>query len=355
MKIAIITDLHFGARNDNVAFSEYFSKFYLEQFFPTLESKGITAVFDLGDTFDRRKYINYNSLQACKEYFFNQIKHRNMHLSMLVGNHDTYFKNTNSINSPNLLLREFKDCITIYSEAQDINLPSGVKIAMVPWICSGNYNETMNYIKTTSAQIMMGHLEIAGFEMYRGAICDHGFDRKIFDKFDMVMSGHYHHKSSYGNISYLGAPYEMTWSDWNDPRGFHIFDSDTRELTFIQNKFKMFHKVHYDDSESSLEDIMNIDFNSLNGSMVKVIVRNKNNPYWFDMFINKVESVTPLDLQVVEDNFNLNLEDDSDITENVEDTLTVLNKYTAQFSDKVNVTKLNSFLRDLYHEALSVE
>ena len=32
------------------------------------------------------------------------------------------------------------------------------------------------------------------------------------------------------------------------PRGFHIlFDTETRELEFIQNPYEMFHKIYYDD------------------------------------------------------------------------------------------------------------
>lgn len=353
MKIALITDLHFGARNDNLAFSKYFERFYLEQFFPYLEEHNITSVLDLGDTFDRRKYINFNTFSLCKKYFFDQFVNRNIHLSMLCGNHDTFFKNTNKINAPQLLLSEYKDNITIYSEPKEITIKGDTKIALLPWICSGNYDESMEFINKTNAQILFGHLEISGFEMYRGSICEHGFNKNIFDKFDMVMTGHYHHKSSYNNIHYLGAPYEITWSDWNDPRGFHIFDTETRELEFIENKFKMFQKIYYDDSNTTIETLLNIS-ESITDKMVKVLVQNKSNPYWFDMFISKIESMEPLDLQIIEDTLDIDFGEE-DITENIEDTLTILKKYTEQYKDSVNLNKLNSFLIDLYHDALAME
>lgn len=353
MKIALITDQHFGGRNDNKAFSEYFQKFYQEQFFPTIEEYGINTIIDLGDTFDRRKYINFSTLDSCIKYWFDVIRDKGMELHVIVGNHCTFFKNTNKINSPDLLLKEYKN-VTVYSGPQEVVF-DGLKILFIPWICSENREETLNLIGATNAEIVMGHLEISGFEMYKGSPSHGGDNIKIFDKFDLVMSGHFHHKSSYKNMSYLGAPYEMTWSDWNDPRGFHIFDTDTRELTHIENKFKMFNKIHYSDSDTTIDQILDFDENLLKGRIVKVVVHEKNNPYWFDMFINKIDSIGVLNMQVVEDNFNLDLENDEDIIENVEDTKTILNKYAEQFSNRVNVNKLQTFLSSLHEEALTQE
>ena len=41
MKIALITDTHWGVRNDNVSFHDNSKKFLDDVFFPTLMSKGI--------------------------------------------------------------------------------------------------------------------------------------------------------------------------------------------------------------------------------------------------------------------------------------------------------------------------
>ena len=354
MKIGLITDTHFGARSDSDGFHSFFSDFYLKQFYPYLVEHGINEVIHLGDMFDRRKYINFVSLSKCREYFFLPSKKHGIKIHTIIGNHDTSYKNTNSINSPDLLLNEF-DNIQCYYKPTDIVIDD-LNIALLPWICTDNYTESMNFVQSTRAQVLLGHLEITGFEMYRGAVNnDHGYSGDIFSKFDIVMSGHFHHRSSKGNIHYLGCPYEMTWSDWNDPKGFHIFDTETRELTFIENQYKMFHKIHYDDSHNDMDTVLNLNTDALAGTMVKVIVHEKNNPYWFDMFIDKIEKTGVLDLQVVEDHLNLNLEDDSDIIDEAEDTLTILRKYTEQFGEKVDKSKLDNFLSDLYQEALSVE
>jgi DNA repair exonuclease SbcCD nuclease subunit len=353
MKIALITDTHWGARGDSPAFAEYFNRFYYEHFFPYLVEHGINNIFHLGDIVDRRKYINFVTARHLRR-FVEHCDSSGIHLDVIIGNHDTSFKNTNEVNSMRELFEHSKYDINYYSDPTVVQL-GDVDIAVLPWICSGNYEESMEFIKKTNAQILFGHLELAGFEMYKGAVNDNGFDSKIFDKFDLVCSGHFHHKSTRGNINYLGAPYEMSWSDYNDPRGFHVFDTETRELEFIRNPLTMFNKVHYHDQDKTLDEIMAVDFDHYKGSYVKLIVHTKTNPYWFDMFVDKIEKAGVLDLQVVDDNLNLQLEDDGDIVNEAEDTLTVLNKVVEQVDSRVDKKVLYTFLSSLYTEALSVE
>jgi DNA repair exonuclease SbcCD nuclease subunit len=353
MKIALITDTHWGARGDSPAFAEYFNRFYYDHFFPYLAEHGITNIFHLGDIVDRRKYINFVTARHLRK-FVEHCDTSGIRLDVIIGNHDTSFKNTNEVNSMRELFEHSTYDIHYYSDPGVVSL-GGTDIAVLPWICSGNYEESMEFIKKTNAQILFGHLELAGFEMYKGAVNDHGFDSKIFDKFDLVCSGHFHHKSTRGNINYLGAPYEMSWSDYNDPRGFHIFDTETRELEFIRNPLTMFNKVHYHDQDKTLDEIMDMDFDHYKGSYVKLIVHTKTNPYWFDMFVDKIEKAGVLDLQVVDDNLNLQLEDDGDIVNEAEDTLTVLNKVVEQVDSRVDKKVLYTFLSSLYNEALSVE
>jgi DNA repair exonuclease SbcCD nuclease subunit len=353
MKIALITDTHWGARGDSPAFAEYFNRFYYEHFFPYLAANGISRIFHLGDIVDRRKYINFVTARHLRK-FVEHCDSSGIRLDVIIGNHDTSFKNTNEVNSMRELFEHSTYDIHYYSDADVVDV-DGTDIAVLPWICSGNYEESMQFINDTNAQILFGHLELAGFEMYKGAINDHGFDSKIFDKFDVVCSGHFHHKSTRGNINYLGAPYEMSWSDYNDPRGFHVFDTETRELTYIRNPLTMFNKIHYHDQDKTLDEIMAVDWDHYKGSYVKLIVHTKTNPYWFDMFVDKIEKAGVLDLQVVDDNLNLQLEDDGDIVSEAEDTLTVLNKVVEQVDSRVDKKVLYNFLSTLYNEALSVE
>ena len=356
MKVAIITDQHFGARGDAIHFLDYYEKFYRETFFRIIDENNINTVLILGDTFDRRKYINFHSLQRAKTMFFDELQKRDIVVYMLVGNHDTYYKNTNDVNSPNLLLSEYFN-ITVINTPQTIHLDYANEtsdICMMPWICADNYDQSLQEIKMTNATICMGHFEIQGFTMHRGAVCTDGLEPSIFDKFDLVFSGHYHHRSNNGSIHYLGNPYELTWMDYNDPRGFHLFDLSTRELEFIENPNRMFHRIVYDDKVESLQSITQKDLSIYSGKYVKVVVVNKTNPYMFDVFINNLYKVNPVDIAIAEDFTDIE-ESEEDIINETEDTTTILNKYVDNLTTDLNKDKLKVLLKELYVEALNQE
>jgi len=358
MRIAIITDQHFGARNDSPTFLNFFQNFYETIFFPKLIEEGITVLLILGDTFDRRKYVNFYSLKRTKEMFFDKLEAMGIEVHMLAGNHDTFYKNTNDVNSVDLLLREYTN-ITVYDTPQTIHLDFAETthdICMIPWICVDNYAQCLEEIKNTSAQICMGHFEISGFQMHKGMPSDEGLERSMFRKFDMTFSGHYHHKSSADGIHYLGCPYQMTWQDYNDPKGFHILDLESRNLEFIGNPYEIFHRISYDDKVSTIQDITTADYSQYSEKYLKVVVVNKTNPFLFDMFVNKLYNVNPVDLQIVEEFTDTFEFEEGDLVNEAEDTLTILNKYVDGLtSENLDSNKLKSIMRDLYNDALNLE
>ena len=353
MKIALITDTHWGIRNDSQVFYDYFKLFLDDVFFPTLTKHEIRHVIHLGDLVDRRKYANFLTLHRLRKDFLERFEDGMVDMYVILGNHDTYYKNTNEVNALKELVDGKYQFIHAIEKPQTLEF-DGSDILFLPWICEDNYQESMDAIKDTTAQIVMGHLELNGFEMFRGSISDHGMDHKLFDRFDVVCSGHYHHKSDTGNIHYLGAFAEYTWSDFDDLRGFHIFDTETRELTFIRNPYKMFQKVWYDDADRTVDEVLGADLDVRN-KMVKVIVKNKTNPYCFDLFIDKIEKSGVIDLQVVEDHLNLDEIADEDFMDSAEDTLTVCRKYISQVNFSVDNKKLERVITNLYTEALQVE
>jgi DNA repair exonuclease SbcCD nuclease subunit len=347
MKVALITDTHFGARSDSIPFDKFFKRFYDEVFFPTLEEKGITTVIHLGDVFDRRKYINFSILKSCREYFFDRLVGYDVHI--IAGNHDTYFKNTNDVNSPDLLLKDYP--FNIVDRPTDLAV-GGTNILMMPWICTDNYAECMDRINKSTNPVLFGHLELSGFVMHKGLANEHGMDPKVFDKFDMVCSGHFHHRSRAKNIQYLGNPYEMTWNDYDDQRGFHIFDTETLELEFVPNPYTMFDRLNYDDT---VMDPDNIDVTQYAEKNVKLLVINKTEFYKFDRLIDRLYKQNLLELKIIEDFSEFEADALGDEELNIEDTMSLLNSFVESTETDADKVRIKTLLKELYVEAQNKE
>ena len=350
MKLAIITDTHFGARNDNQNFNEYFYKFYESVFFPTLEDREIDTVIHLGDVLDRRKYISYKIAHDFRTRFLNKFQQNRINLHMLVGNHDTYYKNTSDVNSLNELVKFSK--VKIYKDPKVVEF-DGLPILFMPWINSNNYSKAIKLLNTAKTDILMGHLEINGFEMHKGQIAQGSYDKELFRRFDTVFSGHFHHKSDDGQIFYLGTPYEIMWNDWDDPKGFHIFDTETRELERIINPHTIFKKIYYDDTE---HDYSKHDVEQYKHQYVKLVVVNKKDLYGFDKFVDNLLRVDAFDVKIIEDFSELDASNVSDdIVENTEDTLTLLDKYIDELDVTLDKDRLKNTMKTLYNEAQDLE
>jgi len=349
MKVALVTDTHFGARSDSLAFDGYFAKFYDEVFFPYLVENDIKTICHLGDIFDRRKYINFNTLKSCKRYFFKQAEDLGIDIHMIPGNHDTYFKNTNDVNSPDLLLGEYNN-ITLYQEPTEIMLDRH-KVLYLPWICGENYDRTMAKIAESDAKTCFGHFEFAGYYLLPGMPNLHGMDTDAFSDFELVVSGHFHHRHSRGNITYMGNPYEITWSDYKDPRGFALFDTVKGDLEYVNNPFRIFHKVYYDDSDfEGSNAISNFDFNSVAGGSVKLIVTKKTDFSKFDSFVDKLYASNLIDLKIIEDFSEF---EDEALGEDIdlEDTMTLLKEYVDVVETDLDKQRIKNLLQSLYIEA----
>jgi len=354
MRIALITDQHFGARNDAPHILDYYQNFYEQIFFPKLKEEKVNAVLILGDTFDRRKYLNFYTLKRTKEMFFDPLANLGIDVHILAGNHDTYFKNTNDVNSVNLLLNEYGSTFNVIDHPTHIYVGPH-KICMMPWICPENYEDSMSTLKDSDAKYCMGHFEIEGFAMYRGLPSEEGLNRDLFRKFTHTFSGHYHHKSSSDGITYLGNPYQLTWQDYGDERGFHILDVEMETLEFVSNPFELFYRINYDDKKDSISEITNMDVSKYKDTYVKVVVINKTNPYLFDKFMNNLYNINAADITIVEDFTDPN-EGLDEVVDQAEDTLTILNKYVDSVQENnIDNTRLKNLLKQLYVEAINIE
>jgi len=343
MKVAIITDQHFGARKNSKLFHDYFLEFYENTFFPTLEREGITTVIDMGDTFDSRKGIDFGALTWAKDNYYDRLKDMGITVHTIVGNHTAYYKNTNDINAVDLLLREY-DNVKIYSETTPIEV-GGLSILLVPWINKENEEKSVAMIKKSQSPVCMGHLELNGFRATPGHMMEHGMDWEIFKKFTKTFSGHYHCRSSQDNIYYLGNPYEMFWNDVDDEnRGFHLFDTDTLDHTPVNNPYRLHKILFYNDQDYQL-----FDARELENKIVKVVVRNKSDRVKFEKFIDKLYSVNVAELKIVE-NFGLTDDKEFEAFES-EDTLSILNRYVDESEIDLDKSRIQKVLNDTYREA----
>lgn len=355
MKIALLADTHFGARNDSPAFSKYFFKFYDEVFFPYLKENNITTLIHLGDIVDRRKFINFKTSHDFRKNFMMRLWKEKIDTHIIIGNHDTYYKNTNQVNAVDELLTTY-DGINephIYTNPKAVEF-DGLRILMLPWICADNKDISLEALKQENADIVCGHLEIQGFEMHNGMRSQTGLSSKIFKRFETVYSGHFHHKSDDGHIHYLGSPYEFVWNDYKDQKGFHILDTETRELERIVNPFTMFEKIYYNDEKEKYD---NFDYEPYKDKIIKVIVDKKTDYYMFDQFVdNFYKKINVTDIKVIEDFSDLDAATVADdIVEKSEDTVSLMNNYVEQLQTPLDKQRLKDFLRTLYTEAGDVE
>lgn len=346
MKIALLNDTHFGCRNDSPAFIEYQNKFYDELFFPYLIENKVDTLVHLGDVVDRRKFINHNTAHNFKKKFWDRLDELNIDTHIIIGNHDTYYKNTNEVNAlQNLSISKRAN---IYTRAVDVEF-DGLPILFIPWICDDNYDDSIHAIDNTDSVICMGHLEVKGFEMHAGHFNEQGLEKSQFTKFEKVLSGHFHKKSDDGRIYYLGTQYQMTWSDYGEIKGFHIFDTETREIEHIKWPVSMFEKIHYDDTK---EDYSKLDIKKYDKKFIKLFVVNRSNENVYNNFLERLYNTINLnELQIIEDPADFKATVREDILEQGEDTLTFLNNYIDQIDTELDRSKLKEVAKELYMEA----
>jgi predicted phosphodiesterase len=341
MLVAILTDTHWSSRKSSRLFHDYFQLFYENIFFPTLEEYGITTVIHMGDAFDNRKSIDFWGLDWTRKVVMDPLSKYDVH--MIVGNHDAFLKNSNKINSPGLLLKEYPN-IKVYSETTEVNI-GGLDIVLVPWINQENEQLTTDILTRSKSKIVMGHLELNGFEAHKGHIMEDGRDAKIFSKFQKVFSGHYHNRSDDGTVYYIGNPYEIYFNDVDETRGFVIFDTETLEHFYIDNPYKMHYNLYYDDTPNQL-----LNTSELENKIVRLIVRKKSKVKDFENFVEKLYRANVSELKIIE-NYSFIDEEQLEGSLESEDTFSLLQGFIDESESPLNKSVLKNILKQTYMEA----
>ena len=350
MKIPIITDTHFGARNDSPVFMEYFMRFFDRVFFPWVEANQPQYILHLGDFLDRRKFVNFLTLNAVRDNFLRQLDKSGSTMLCILGNHDIFYKNKSEINSVSELFSKNENVVVF--DKPDIIKLGKKKIALLPWINKDNEEESLKFIRETDAPILCGHLELHGYQVLRNTPFDGGMNADLFSKFEAVYTGHFHTRHSQGNIHYLGCPYQITMNDYGDKKGFHVLDTDTGELEFIPNPYTIFSQLRYDDTNADAATPITVDETRVKGKFVRVLVENKTKPYLFEKFIDSLYAHQPQTVTIIEDLSPANSVDETvDLTE---DTITIINREIETLQN-VDSSRLKILLRELYTETQALE
>jgi len=351
MKIAFLNDTHCGIRNSSEVFLDNHANFYDKVFFPYLLENNITQIIHLGDYYDHRKFVNFKAMNHNRKHFLEPLRKHGIKMDIIPGNHDTYYKNTNDLNSLKELLGHYMNEVHIVMEPSELEY-GGLKIGLIPWINPENYDKTMEFIRSCKADIIGAHLELNGFDLMRGVKATDGMDHKLFSRFEMVISGHYHAKSQKDNVYYLGSQMEFFWSDAGDPKYFHVFDTETREFTAIRNHYTLFEKVVYDDEKM---DYNTFDVSVFNNKFVKVIVANKSDAFVFDRFIDRIQNQDIYELKIAEDFSEFVGEKVDDENISFEDTSELLSSYVDAVDTELDKARIKTQMRELMTEAQTLE
>ena len=350
MKIAILNDTHAGIRNSSDIFMDYQERFYSEVFFPYMLENDIKHILHLGDYYDNRKTVNFKALSHNRKIFLEPMRKHGITMDIIPGNHDVYYKNTNELNALKELQGHYMNEVNLVLEPRVMNY-DGCNVALIPWINQENEKESMEFLGSCKADIVGAHLELAGFEMQKGMPCQDGMDKKHFDRFEMVLSGHFHAKSSQGNIHYLGSQMEFFWNDCDDPKHFHILDTETRELIAVRNPITIYEKIYYDhENMNKFKDLKYLD-----KKFVKVIVTNKGDPYEFERFVDRVQAQKIHELKIQEDFKEFIGENVENEEISLDDTETIVYNYIDAVNTDLDKGRIKKEISDLMMEAQTME
>jgi DNA repair exonuclease SbcCD nuclease subunit len=344
--IAIINDTHFGARNDSPIFLEHFMEFWEQTFFPTLEERGIKRIIHLGDFMDRRKYVNFHTLHQVRTRFLEPLKKMNIEMDVTLGNHDVFFKNTNRLNSVVELFSSYPN-IRIHESPEVLDL-DGIKVGLVPWITKENAQQCLDFIRSAPVRVLMGHFEINGYEVLRGVEYKEGMEPSLLRSYEAVYSGHFHCRHSKENIHYLGTQYQMTFTDLDERKGFHILHTDTGEMEFVKNPHQIFHEIVYDDA--------NHDYNILNckpyrNTFVRIQIKNKMKPIMFDNLLDRLNDAPVHSITLV-DQSEKDVNKDQQVVDVSKDTLTLICEEIDTMEGVGDPVRLKTLVREIYTESL---
>lgn len=285
MKCVMLGDIHLGLYNDSPIWHDVTLNLF-EEVLDNCERKNIDNIFILGDLFHNRKSTNTVTEKVALQIADLLSKKQT---TMLVGNHDAYYKTSLIPNS----LQKFKN----YSNIKIIDKIETIdNIVLCPW-------DTIP--KGFRGGYCFGHFELNGFYMNDGYKCHKGQDPQqlLLNEFDHIYSGHFHMPRSQGTITYIGAPFQHNFGDVGQSRGYYIFDDG--ELEFIKfTNAPEFVKIHINDKKQVFEN------EKIEGNIVKLVFQKDFGTVINERIIDGVMAMKPLKMN---NDFSLIVENEDDV------------------------------------------
>lgn len=250
-KIGLFTDIHWGKSRDNTKKLDIAMDF-IEEFIKNMQENDVDTVVFLGDWFDHRNSVNVYTGFYAYSAIIKLCKHLKVY--MIIGNHDTYFKNSTIVNS--IQQYENIDNLTIISETTEVDI-NGKKALFCPWGFETDMYKNKEY------DYLFGHFEPNGIQYNNSTnIITKGSKYSIVDLNELaptVFAGHYHirklYHSSKGTLMSLGCPVELDWGDLGNEKGCHILDTQSNDLKFIPSNSPKHIKFSWSKIQSGGEKI----------------------------------------------------------------------------------------------------
>ena len=283
-KVCCVADLHIGVHQNSIFWHETALK-WAQWLKSELDAKGIRDIFILGDVYHYRDEVAVNTIHVVNQILSTW---KDFNITILVGNHDAFYKDRSDINSLSIL--NGKNNITVIDKPVTYTV-YGKKLTFLPW--------GSNIDDLPKTDIMFGHLEIESFKMNTFKLCDHGTKTSdLLDKAKLILTGHFHLRDERvydnGKIIYVGNPFEMDFGDTGTTKGYYILDIPKSDYMFYENTVSPKHK------KLSLTELSNTDDvkKTVGNNIIKIIVDKKVNTDKIDTLIKKISTFNPFSLSV---------------------------------------------------------
>lgn len=349
MKLAIIGDVHISLGGSNQNNIQNINDFFQKCLFPYIKDNGITTILQTGDLFHSRSANSNIAIANSKDVFFDYMEKNSIEFHVIVGNHDMFYLQKISPNSLETYLAEYSN-ISIYTKPETKKIGE-IEVDFIPWICDENKEDILKFIKNTKSKYCICHPEINGFEMSKGHLCENGLDRGLFSNYDMVWAGHFHSQSKSGNIHYVGSPTQHNYGDVGESRGFHVFDTETKTMEYIENPYTLYEKIVYTDSIDSNKEF------DVENKYVRIILPEEYDEEKYQKFLKNIWAKSPIDVKATESKKAMESVDISldEIENSSFSMIDFISDYVLKNSPELEKDEITSLVKDLYNDAIVEE